>query len=94
MPTDPTDAAAQVLSPSELRRRVRESLTEIIEGILQKAKEGSYLHARFLCEFAGIAFGEQEESGEMDDFARRHSLGALLRERLVDPPPGLPRSGE
>ncbi len=79
-------------SPEELRQQVRLALARIIEGIIGKAKAGSYLHAKFLCEFAGIAAGDADTTDGMEDFARRHSVASLLRERLVDAPPGLPKN--
>ncbi len=80
-------------SPEELRQQVRLALARIIEGIIGKAKAGSYPHAKFLCEFAGIAAGDADNTAAgMEDFARRHSVASLLRERLVEPPPGLPKN--
>jgi pyrroline-5-carboxylate reductase len=57
---------------------------EIVNGLVNKAKEGSYQHAKFLSEFAGLELPAEDEGPAVDteEFAR-----AVMRELLGEEPP-------
>lgn len=57
------------------RQMVVDAAPEIIHALILKAKEGSYLHARMLFEFAGLTGGS--EAGE-----RESPLVAILMKEL------------
>lgn len=62
------------------RRKVIAALPDIVSKLIDKAKEGSYQHARFLLDFAGE--GPSDESGAD---ANDDSLAALLMKELKEP---------
>ena len=66
----------------ELSRAIRESAAEVVRKVIDKAKEGSYLHARFLFDFAGLDLKRSapEETGDNE------SLAAYLLRELKEPP--------
>ncbi len=67
----------------EQAAKVLRRLPKIVDSIIEKAEAGSYLHASFLFEFAGIAPAPPEEASEP-------SLAALLFERLgLEPAPDI-----
>jgi hypothetical protein len=61
-------------------RRIVEAVPDIVAGVIEQAKKGSYLHAKFLFEFAHIELHPAEAPEEEDSFA------ALLLEKLGAPP--------
>jgi hypothetical protein len=62
--------------PYDPARAVDQALPEIVEALIAQARQGSYQHARFLFEFAGIAaFPQPGAQGE-------ESLAALLFREL------------
>lgn len=63
----------------EATERVCKDLPEIVKGIAEKAKEGSYLHAKFLCELArvGEMTLEVEDAGERKPSAAEELLQKL-----------------
>ncbi len=71
--------------PRPAVQAIREDQDEIVEALLAKAKHGSYLHAKFLFDFAGLTCSSDEERA-----AREPSLAELLLEKLalepLDPP--------
>jgi len=52
-----------------VRLKIVAALPDIIEAVIGKAKEGSYLHAKFLCELAGIQCGPEARPAESDEEA-------------------------
>jgi len=62
------------------RNRVIEALPEIVTKLIDKAKEGSYQHAKFLLDFAGSGPADDSGADAHDD-----SLAALLMKELKEP---------
>jgi hypothetical protein len=56
---------------------IREDKDQIVEAMLAEARQGSYLHAKFLFEFAGISSADDEGNA-----AHQQSLAELLLEKL------------
>jgi hypothetical protein len=76
----------------ECQQRVIDAMGEIVGGLLEKAKDGSCQHAKFLFDFAGVEAGGAEASapGRKDE-----SLAALLLSGLDSPATGfLPQQAQ
>jgi hypothetical protein len=67
----------------ELGALIRSSAPDIVRNVITKAQEGSYLHAKFLFELAGIDLTQTAESGGR----RRVALG-LFAARTQRPQTG------
>lgn len=71
------------------RQKILKALPEILDGLIAKARGGSYLHANFLFAFAGLDEMEDEEESESGG-----SLAELLLSKLeggeAAAPPGGP----
>ncbi len=69
------------LTPQEACRRAVAAIVracpEIIQAQIEKASEGSYLHARLLFDFAGLSGALGSPAAEQD-----HSLARLLLQQL------------
>lgn len=67
----------------ELSDTIRQAAPEVVRQVLVKAKEGSYLHAKFLFELAGIdltkGYGSERDAEE-------ESLAAYLLRELSEAP--------
>ena len=71
----------------ECQQRIIDEMGEIVGGLLEKAKDGSCQHAKFLFDFAGVEAGGAEASSP----ARAdESLAALLLSGLDAPDAGFP----
>jgi len=70
----------------ELAESIRAAAPEVVRKVIDKAKEGSYLHAKFLFDFAGLDLkrGSQDE----EDSAANESLAAYLLRELKEPADG------
>jgi hypothetical protein len=75
------DAAGSELE-QELSRAIRESAAEVVRKVIDKAKEGSYLHAKFLFDFAGLDLKRSAAEDEGDN----ESLASYLLRELREPP--------
>jgi hypothetical protein len=64
----------------ELGTLIRTSAPDIVRNVIAKAREGSYLHAKFLFELAGI---DLTQTAQPDD--GEESLSAYLLRELKDP---------
>ena len=62
------------------RTRVIRAMPKIIDAIIEKANDGSYLHAKFLLDFASCEPGSEPVSGGEE------SLAAMLLKELRDEP--------
>ena len=69
--------AAPARPPRPALQAIREDVDEIIEALLLKAKRGSYLHAKFLFDYAGLGSASDEARA-----AHEQSLAELLLEKL------------
>ena len=78
MPKKKEDSADQALL--DAREEVIDALPAIIHKLIEKAKEGSYQHAKFLFDFASS--GPAAGSG---DTGADDSLAALLMKELKEP---------
>jgi hypothetical protein len=72
------DAADGALE--DARDEVVEALPEIVRSLINKAKEGSYQHAKFLFDFASSGSAAGSDNADNDD-----SLAALLMKELKEP---------
>lgn len=72
---DPANGPAQ-LAVCAARAKIIEKLPDIISAVIGKANEGSYLHAKFLCEFAGLTADPAQHPPEED-------LGPSLADLLL-----------
>ncbi|MGH9580762.1 MAG: hypothetical protein ACRD2R_07205 [Terriglobales bacterium] len=74
--------SATPLSAEESVRQAADAivnaLPSMVEAVIAQACEGSHVHARFLCEFAGLSAAAMPAAGE----AAEPSLAQLLLERL------------
>ena len=59
------------------RQKVINAMPGVIDAIIGKAMDGSYLHANFLVTFAGLNQSEKETDDDRED-----SLAELLLKRL------------
>jgi hypothetical protein len=78
----PAQVALVVLDDSEAILRqaaldVIRAVPRIVPALIDEAAEGSYLHAKFLFDFAGISTPERDPDDEPQ------SLAAILLERLA-----------
>ena len=64
----------------ELGGAIRRSAAEIVQQVIDKAKEGSYLHAKFLFELAGLDLTQ----GGAEDGTDEESLAAYLLKELKE----------
>lgn len=64
-----------------MSRSIRESAPEVVRKVIDKAKEGSYLHAKFLFDFAGLDL----KQGPAEDAGDHESLAAYLLRELKEP---------
>jgi len=69
----------------ELAQLIRQSAPEIVKRVIDKARDGSYQHAKFLFDLAGIDLARRDEA---DDDGENESLAAFLRRELTAPPEG------
>jgi hypothetical protein len=69
---------------AHLHARILEAAPEIIRENIEQAKKGSYLHAKFLFELAGLQAGLPEDADEQEE-----SLAQILLRELenAEPPP-------
>lgn len=67
----------------ELAQLIRQSAPDIVKKVIAKAQEGSYQHAKFLFELAGI---DLARGAEEDGDGENESLAAFLRRELTAPP--------
>jgi hypothetical protein len=80
-------AGAEPLSRKQVVRQTQAAIVaawpQIVNGLIQKAEEGSYQHAKFLAEFADLGLPSEEEAPAVDSegFAR-----AVMRELLGEEP--------
>jgi hypothetical protein len=58
---------------------ILQSVPAIVEAIITKAKDGSYLHANFLFDFADLAYRDPAEDDEGEE---QGSLADFLMKRL------------
>lgn len=65
-------------APRPALQAIREDVDEIIEALLLKAKKGSYLHAKFLFDYAGLSSASDDQRA-----AHEQSLAELLLEKLA-----------
>ena len=56
---------------------IRQEKDAIVEALILQARKGSYLHAKFLFDFAGLSHASDEEQA-----AHQQSLAELLLEKL------------
>lgn len=75
-----TDAGDNSLE-QELSRAIRQAAPEVVRRVIDKAREGSYLHAKFLFELAGLDL--QRDAKDVP--AGEESLAALLLRELREP---------
>jgi len=64
----------------ECTAKVIQEMTKIITAVIGKAKEGSFQHAKFLLDFAGVEGAGSREGGSSEQGGE--SLAALLLRRL------------
>lgn len=69
----------------ELAQLIRQSAPEIVKKVIDKARDGSYQHAKFLFDLAGL---DLARGGEDDEAGENESLAAFLRRELTAPPEG------
>jgi hypothetical protein len=69
----------------EILRLVRENSAAITQAVITDALQGKYLSAKFLFEVAGLS---EKETEDLEDPARRESLGSLLLQRWEVAPQG------
>ena len=62
----------------QLNRTIRDAAPDVVGKVLDKAREGSYLHAKFLFELAGLDL----KRSESDDEEGGESLAAYLMKEL------------
>ena len=74
---DETSTGDLTIASALARQKVIQALPDIIDAIIGKAADGSYLHANFLFAFAGIDQGQEAAEAE-----REQSLAELLLSRL------------
>ncbi len=95
----PHSAPAPPAPPLTAEESVRQAadaiiraLPQIVNAVITQASKGSYMHARFLCEFAGLSAAALSNDGGDG----QPSLACLLLERLeLEPPaPTAPVAGE
>lgn len=72
------DAADVALN--DAREDVVTALPDIVRSLIEKAKEGSYQHAKFLFDFASSG-----PASDVADTAADDSLAALLMKELKEP---------
>ncbi|HUS20244.1 MAG TPA: hypothetical protein VMZ25_11400 [Terriglobales bacterium] len=65
----------------ELSNAIRSAAPEVVRNVINKAQEGSYLHAKFLFELAGLDL--RQGAGADEDGAE--SLAAYLLRELREP---------
>lgn len=68
----------------ELAQLIRGSAPDIVKRVIDKAREGSYQHAKFLFELAGIDLARPDDA----DGEEQESLAAFLRRELKVMPEG------
>jgi hypothetical protein len=64
----------------DAREAILAARDEIVAGLIEKAKRGSYLHAKFLFDFAGLNPAAEAEAAA---YAREASLARLLLDHLA-----------
>ena len=64
----------------ELALLIRTSAPDIVQQVIDKAKQGSYLHAKFLFDLAGLDLAKAAPGEESE------SLAAYLLRELKEPP--------
>lgn len=69
----------------ELSRTIREAAPDVVSKVLEKAQEGSYLHAKFLFDLAGLDLTRSEADEESDGESLASFLMKELRETAPDP---------
>lgn len=69
----------------ELAQLIRQSAPDIVKKVIAKAQEGSYQHAKFLFDLAGLDLRGGGEDGDEND---NESLAAFLRRELQAPTEG------
>ena len=71
----------------ELNRAIREAAPDVVKQVIAKAMEGSYLHAKFLFELAGIDLRQSaQEEGESGESLAQYLLREL-RESVQESQP-------
>jgi hypothetical protein len=73
----PPIADGQVHEFKEAKQAIRDAKDEIVHNLIEKAKEGSYLHAKFLFDFAGLS-----NDAALDAYQREGSLARILLDQL------------
>ena len=82
LPVPPCEDAPVDRPARPALQAIREDKDQIIEAMLLQARKGSYLHAKFLFDFAGIHTAEEA------DAAQHPSLVQFLLEKLeLEPDP-------
>lgn len=61
----------------ELNRAIRAAAPEVVHNVIAKAREGSYLHAKFLFELAGL---DLTKGGAAEDESDESLAAYLLKE--------------
>ena len=77
------ESGGDISLEQELSRTIREAAPAVVRKVLEKAKEGSYLHAKFLFELAGVDL-KRADAGE--ESASEESLAAYLLKELRETP--------
>ncbi len=83
-PAAKSDTMPSPITPEEACRRAMDAIVcacpEIVEAQIAKAREGSYLHARLLFDFAGLSGALGAPDSAADDSLAR----VLLRELQIE----------
>ncbi len=78
-PSKPKAATKPRARPQDPARTIEQALPEIVDALIAEAKQGSYQHARFLFEFAGLGGFPRPPAEEEESLA-----ALLLRELQVE----------
>jgi hypothetical protein len=78
----PSDA---ISLEEELNQTIRQAAPGVVAKVLEKAREGSYLHAKFLFDLAGLDLKRTEDDEESDGESLASFLMKELRESAPDP---------
>jgi hypothetical protein len=78
-------AKCQVPEFKEAKLAIRDAKDEIVHNLIEKAKEGSYLHAKFLFDFAGLSNDAAVEAYEREGSLARILLDQLSSEGIAVP---------